>query len=185
MAHTKLDIPDVISFEPRAFPDDRGHFFESFNAREFERATGCSANFVQDNQSLSEYGVLRGLHFQKSPMAQGKLVRVVIGEIFDVAVDIRPGSTTAGRWCGQVLSAQNRKQLWVPEGFAHGFLTLSLTAEVLYKTTSYYAPELEGCIRWDDPDIAVQWPEVDRVLMSEKDRNGGRVSDILGSLRDT
>jgi len=184
MMHTRLEIPEVVVFEPKVFNDERGFFFESFHAKEFEGVTGCPSNFVQDNHSLSEHGVLRGLHFQRRPKSQGKLVRVVSGEIFDVAVDIRPGSDTVGRWVGQVLSAENKKQLWIPEGFAHGFLTLSESAEVLYKTTDHYAPDLEGCIRWDDPDIQIRWPKTDRVVVSEKDQCGERVEDILGTLRN-
>jgi len=178
MKAVELDIADVIVFEPRVFADERGYFYESFNQHAFERLTGLSPVFVQDNHSESSMGVLRGLHYQLAPRAQAKLIRVVRGEVFDVAVDIRPGSKTFGRWVGQILSAENRKQMWVPEGFAHGFLTLSETAEVLYKTTDIYAPELERCLLWDDPSIGIEWP-LDRldqsdqgVLVSEKDKCG-------------
>jgi dTDP-4-dehydrorhamnose 3,5-epimerase len=169
---TPLAIPDVIRFEPRVFGDERGFFFESFNARVFEEATGRSANFVQDNHSLSRKGVLRGLHYQAAPHAQGKLVRVVRGEVFDVAVDIREGSPTFGKWVGEVLSAENKRQLWIPKGFAHGFLTLSAEAEFLYKTTDFYAPEAERCILWNDPDLALAWPQTVTPVLSAKDALG-------------
>jgi len=150
-------IPDVVVVEPKVFGDTRGFFFESFNRRRLEAALGRSLDFVQDNHSLSARGVLRGLHYQL-PNPQGKLVRVVRGEVFDVAVDLRRGSPTLGRWVGETLSAENKRQLWVPEGFAHGFVVLSDEAEFLYKTTDYYAPQHEHCIRWDDPDLAIAWP---------------------------
>jgi dTDP-4-dehydrorhamnose 3,5-epimerase len=150
-------IPEVVVVEPRVFGDARGFFFESFNRRALEAALGRPFEFVQDNHSLSARGVLRGLHYQL-PRPQGKLVRVVRGEVFDVAVDLRRGSPTCGRWVGEVLSAGNRRQLWIPEGFAHGFLVLSDEAEFLYKTTEYYHPENERCVRWDDPDLAIAWP---------------------------
>lgn len=164
----KTEIPDVLILEPKVFGDERGFFFESFNSREFEQATGLKRNFVQDNHSRSMKGVLRGLHYQiKQP--QGKLVRVVAGEVFDVAVDIRSGSKTFGKWVGEILSAENKRQLWVPEGFAHGFLVLSEYAEFLYKTTDYYAPEHERCIRWDDPDLGIEWPLIEKPQLSGKD----------------
>ena len=150
-------IPDVVVVEPEVFGDARGFFFESFNRRRLEAALGRSFEFVQDNHSLSAKGVLRGLHYQL-PSPQGKLVRVVRGEVFDVAVDLRRGSPTFGRWVGEVLSAENKRQLWVPEGFGHAFLVLSDVAEFLYKTTDYYHPEHEHCLRWDDPDLAITWP---------------------------
>jgi dTDP-4-dehydrorhamnose 3,5-epimerase len=150
-------IPDVLVLEPRVFGDARGFFFESFNRKAFEAAVGRSVDFVQDNHSLSARNVLRGLHYQL-PRPQGKLVRVVRGEVFDVAVDLRRGSPTLGRWVGEVLSAENKRQLWIPEGFAHGFLVRSDEAEFLYKTTDYWHPEHERCIRWDDPGLAVEWP---------------------------
>ena len=166
-------IPDVLLIEPRVFGDDRGFFFESYNARELGHALGGTQNFVQDNHSKSRRGVLRGLHYQLAPQAQGKLVRVVAGEIFDVAVDIRKGSATFGRWVGQRLSSNNHHQLWIPPGFAHGFLTLSEFAEVFYKTTDFYAPSLERAICWKDATLGIDWPltEAERqdVLVSAKD----------------
>ncbi|PLC52482.1 dTDP-4-dehydrorhamnose 3,5-epimerase [Pollutimonas nitritireducens] len=169
MKVTPLAIPDVILLEPNVFGDDRGFFFESFNQAQFEAATGKKLNFVQDNHSRSTQNVLRGLHYQiKQP--QGKLVRVVAGSVFDVAVDIRKNSPTFGQWVGEVLSSENKKQLWVPEGFAHGFLTLSDKAEFLYKTTDYYAPKFERCILWNDSEINVQWPLDGEPILSEKDK---------------
>ena len=168
---TPLQIPEVIVFEPKVFGDERGFFFESFNHARFEAAVGYPVNFVQDNHSKSVQGVLRGLHYQIQ-QAQGKLVRVVQGEVFDVAVDLRKSSPTFGRWVGERLSADNKKQLWVPAGFAHGFVVLSETAEFLYKTTDYWAPEHERCIRWDDPLLAVDW-RLDRApTLSPKDAQG-------------
>lgn len=172
MNGSPLDIPDIMLFEPNVFSDERGFFFESFNQKAFEEATGFSPTFVQDNHSESTKGVLRGLHYQLPPKAQGKLVRVIKGEVFDVVVDIRKSSPTFSHWVGEILTAENKKQLWIPEGFAHGFITLSETAEFLYKTTDYYAPEYEQCIRWDDPDIGIEWPTVDIQSCSEKDQNG-------------
>ena len=176
MKTTPLDIPDVVRFEPKIFGDERGFFFESFNHRQFEDAIGRSVQFVQDNHSRSVKGVLRGLHYQLH-RAQGKLVRVVHGEVFDVAVDIRRSSPTFGKWVGSYLSAENKQQLWVPEGFAHGFVVLSESAEFLYKTTDYYAPEHERCIRWDDPQIGIDWPIVGEPALSGKDRQGKRLAD--------
>lgn len=158
MKVTPLAVPDVLLIEPKVFGDARGFFFESFNQRAFNDATGLDVHFVQDNHSRSVRHVLRGLHYQLPPYAQGKLVRAVVGEVFDVAVDLRPDSPTLGRWAGAVLSAENKRQMWVPPGFAHGFLVLSEAAEFLYKTTDYYAPEYERSIRWDDPDLAIDWP---------------------------
>lgn len=172
-----LAIPDVILIEPKIFGDDRGFFFESFNQKEFEKATGLSPTFVQDNHSKSTQGVLRGLHYQLPPRAQGKLVRVTQGEVFDVAVDIRKSSPTFGQWVGETLSAENKKQLWIPEGFAHGFITLSDTTEFLYKTTDYYAPELERCIRWDDSDIGVDWPIGGEPQLAGKDQQGASLNN--------
>ncbi len=163
-------IPDVKIFEPKVFGDERGFFFESFNQKLFEEATGLKRDFVQDNHSKSSRGVLRGLHYQLPPMAQGKLVRVVQGEVFDVAVDIRKSSPTFGQWVGVHLSAENKRQLWIPEGFAHGFLTLSETAEFLYKTTNYYSPKDEGAIFWNDKDLAIIWPDAGTVAVSGKDQ---------------
>lgn len=170
-------IPDVILFEPKVFGDERGFFFESFNAREFAKATGLEAQFVQDNHSRSRQGVLRGLHYQLAPKAQGKLVRVIEGEVFDVAVDIRRGSPTFGQWVGEFLSAENKRQLWIPAGFAHGFAVLSENAEFLYKTTDYWSPEHERCIRWDDPTLAIPWPVPGAPLVSDKDRQGVNLRD--------
>jgi len=169
MKATPLAIPDVLLIEPRVFSDDRGFFFESFNHAQFEAAIGRSVQFVQDNHSRSVKHVLRGLHYQLPPKAQGKLVRVVQGEVFDVAVDIRKSSPTFGQWVGETLSADNKKQLWIPEGFAHGFLTLSETAEFLYKTTDYYSKEHERAIRWDDEALGIEWPAGLNPVVSEKD----------------
>lgn len=167
-----LAIPEVLLLTPRVFGDERGFFFESFNARAFREATGLSLDFVQDNHSRSVRHVLRGLHYQVE-QAQGKLVRVVQGEVFDVAVDIRRSSPTFGQWVGARLSAENKQQLWVPPGFAHGFLTLSESAEFLYKTTDYYAPAHERCIAWNDPEIGVDWPlEGNTPQVSAKDAQG-------------
>ena len=171
MKATPTAIPGVLVIEPRVFGDGRGFFYESFNAREFKELNGLEPNFVQDNHSRSAKGVLRGLHYQiRQP--QGKLVRVVAGAVFDVAVDIRKNSPTFGRWAGQTLSTENRKQMWIPIGFAHGFLVLSDYAEFLYKTTDYWAPEHERCIAWNDPDLAVQWPLEGAPILSGKDANG-------------
>jgi dTDP-4-dehydrorhamnose 3,5-epimerase len=165
-------IPDVLVVEPRVFGDARGFFFESFNKRQLEAALGRALEFVQDNHSRSGRGVLRGLHYQL-PNPQAKLVRAVRGEVFDVAVDLRRGSPTFGRWAGEVLSAENKRQLWIPEGFAHGFLVLSDEAEFLYKTTEYWHPEHERCILWDDADLAVAWPLRDASpIVSAKDAAG-------------
>ena len=167
----KTKIPEVIVFEPKVFGDDRGFFFESFNAKVFEQATGFSPNFVQDNHSKSAKNVLRGLHYQIE-QAQGKLVRVTQGAVFDVAVDMRASSATFGQWVGELLSAENKRQMWVPPGFAHGFLVLSDTAEFLYKTTDFYAPQFECCVKWDDPSIGVEWPLQGMPLLSAKDAVG-------------
>ena len=168
-----LKIPDVKLIEPEVFEDERGYFFESFNQKKFNALTGLDITFVQDNHSKSERGTLRGLHYQLPPKAQGKLVRVIQGEVFDVVVDIRKSSPTFGQWLGEILSADNKKQLWVPEGFAHGFMTLSDKAEFAYKTTNYFASELEQCIAWDDPTLGIHWPlEATLVKMSIKDEQG-------------
>lgn len=171
-----LAIPDVILFEPRIFGDDRGFFFESFNQQVFEAAVGRSVSFVQDNHSRSAKGVLRGLHYQVQ-QAQGKLVRVVEGEVFDVAVDLRRSSPTFGKWVGAHLSAENKHQLWVPEGFAHGFVVLSERAEFLYKTTDFYAPAHERCLAWNDPTVAIDWPVSEQPLLSDKDKLGKLLAD--------
>jgi len=170
------DIPEVLIVEPKVFGDDRGFFFESFNERAWRETTGLESRFVQDNHSRSAKGVLRGLHYQIR-QAQGKLVRVVEGEVFDVAVDIRKSSPTFGKWVGIHLSAENKRQFWVPEGFAHGFLVLSDFAEFLYKTTDYYAPEHERAILWNDPDLAIEWPFDGEPLLSEKDAAAPRFRD--------
>lgn len=172
MRVTKLVTPDLVVFEPKVFRDERGSVYESFRQQLFEEATGQRAAFVQENQASSVKGVLRGLHYQLSPKARGKLVRALAGEIFDVAVDIRKHSPTYGRWIGERLSEENKKQLWVPPGFAHGFVVLSEQADVLYKTTEYYAPDLERCIRWDDPDLAITWPIEREPILSAKDQQG-------------
>jgi len=170
MQITPTALPQVLLLEPKVHGDDRGFFMESFNARDFARATGLKVDFVQDNHSRSARGVLRGLHYQiRQP--QGKLVRVVRGAVFDVAVDLRRGSPHFGRWAGVELSEHNRRQLWVPPGFAHGFLVLSESADFLYKTTDYYAPEFERGVRWDDPALAIAWPLAEHAapLLSAKD----------------
>ena len=165
----KTEIPDVLIFEPKVFSDERGFFFESFNQKIFEEAVGRKVEFVQDNHSKSRKGVLRGLHYQLEPYAQGKLVRCVVGEVFDVAVDIRKSSPTFGKWVGVNLSAENKRQLWIPEGFAHGFLVLSETAEFLYKTTNYYNPQSDRGIIWNDPSLNIKWPLVEKPILSKKD----------------
>lgn len=169
MKVTALGISDVLLIEPKVFGDERGFFFESFNQRAFNEATGLDVQFVQDNHSRSARNVLRGLHHQLAPKAQGKLVRAVAGEVFDVAVDIRKGSSTYGAWVGEVLSAENKRQMWIPPGFAHGFLVLSDFAEFLYKTTDYYAPEFEHGILWNDPALAIAWPLTGAPVLSARD----------------
>ncbi|MEN4917341.1 dTDP-4-dehydrorhamnose 3,5-epimerase [Achromobacter spanius] len=164
-------IPEVLLIEPRVFGDDRGFFFESFNSRLFNEAVGREVNFVQDNHSRSVQGVLRGLHYQ-IVQPQGKLVRAVIGAVFDVAVDMRKGSPTFGKWVGEVLSAENKRMLWVPEGFAHGFQVLSETADFLYKTTDFYAPQHERCVIWNDSTLAIDWPADVTPRLSQKDEQG-------------
>jgi dTDP-4-dehydrorhamnose 3,5-epimerase len=178
MKITPLSIPDVLLIEPRIFEDTRGFFFESFREDVFKKETSLNVSFVQDNHSKSSQGVLRGLHYQLSPHAQGKLVRVIEGEIFDVAVDIRKDSKTYGRWVSQILSKENKKQLWIPEGFAHGFLVLSEIAELLYKTTEYYAPEFEQSIIWNDKHLNIKWPINDLPKLSYKDMAGIEFSKI-------
>lgn len=158
MQVTTTAIEGVLIIEPRVFGDERGFFFESFNQRAFNEAVGHTVDFVQDNHSRSAKGVLRGLHFQRPPHAQGKLVRVTQGSVFDVAADIRPESPTFGRWVGVELNGVNHRQMWIPAGLAHGFLVTSDSADFLYKTTDYYRPESEGSVRWDDPDLAIAWP---------------------------
>lgn len=177
MKANPLAIPDVVLMEPKVFGDNRGFFFESFNHAQFEASIGRRVSFVQDNHSKSAKYVLRGLHFQIQ-QAQGKLVRVIAGEVFDVAVDIRRSSPTFGQWVGETLSAENKKQLWVPEGFAHGFLVLSDTAELLYKTTDYYAPQFERCIAWNDTMLNIDWPIDGAPILSAKDQAAEALSSI-------
>jgi dTDP-4-dehydrorhamnose 3,5-epimerase len=169
MKVTPLSIPDVLLIEPQVFGDERGFFFESFNQNKFEETIGKKINFVQDNHSKSIKGVLRGLHYQLAPKAQGKLVRVIQGEVYDVAVDLRQSSPTFGKWLGEIISAHNKKQMWIPEGFAHGFVTLSDTAEFLYKTTDFYSAEHEQSILWSDQAINIQWPVGIKLIVSKKD----------------
>lgn len=177
----KTDISDVLIIEPEVYKDGRGFFFESFNQRKWEKTTGLKTTFVQDNHSRSTKGVLRGLHYQLPPFPQGKLVRCIVGEVYDVAVDIRKNSPFFGKWTGAVLSAKNHRQLWIPAGFAHGFLALSDVAELLYKATDYYAAECERCIAWDDPNIGIKWPLQNQPVLSEKDAKGRflKESDIF------
>lgn len=166
----RTDLPEVLILEPRRHTDDRGYFMETYNQRAFDRAVGRAVHFVQDNQSRSRHGVLRGLHYQLAPHEQGKLVRAVHGKIFDVAVDMRHSSPRFGRWVGVELSDDNCRQLWIPPGFAHGFLVLSDTADVVYKTTDFYAPESEGSVHWADPNLAIGWPSVRQaVIVAPKD----------------
>jgi len=176
MKATPLAIPDVILIEPKVFGDERGFFFESFNQAQFEKAIGKSVQFVQDNHSRSAKHVLRGLHYQIQ-QPQGKLVRVVQGKVFDVAVDLRKSSKTFGQWVGEILSAENKRQLWIPEGFAHGFMALSEIAEFLYKTTDYYEPANERCIRWNDVTLNILWPEGIEPSLSAKDTQGKTFAD--------
>lgn len=167
----RLAIPDIVMIEPKLFGDDRGFFFESFNHKRFEEVISRRVSFVQDNHSRSVRGVLRGLHYQiKEP--QGKLVRVIAGEVFDVVVDLRKGSQTFGRWVGEVLSEANKKQLWIPEGFAHGFVVLSESADFLYKTTEYYAAQYERCLAWNDPTLKIDWQIQETPIVSAKDAQG-------------
>lgn len=173
----KTDLPEILLIKPRVFGDERGFFCESFNQSDWESATGLSCRFVQDNHSRSVRGVLRGLHYQLPPAAQGKLVRTACGEIFDVAVDLRRNSPTFGRWVGRVLSEENQLQMWIPAGFGHGFLTLSTSADVIYKTTAYYAPEWERAVAWDDPELMIEWSLQAPPLLSEKDRRAPCLRD--------
>jgi len=178
MRATPTAIADVLLIEPKVFGDARGFFFESFNSRDFAHATGLDVHFVQDNHSKSARHVLRGMHFQRT-QPQGKLVRVVAGAVFDVAVDIRPESATFGLWVGETLSGDNHRQLWIPSGLAHGFLVLSETAEFVYKTTDYYAPQHEGCLAWDDPTVGIDWPLAGaKPSLSAKDTQGKALSQL-------
>lgn len=169
MKVTPLALPEVLLIEPRIYYDARGHFYESHNARTFAEAVGRHVEFVQDNHSLSRRGVIRGLHYQLAPAPQGKLVRVIAGEVFDVTVDIRRSSPNYGRWVGEILSAANHRQMWIPRGFAHGFMALSEGTEVLYKTDDFYHHAAEHAIRWDDPDLAIAWPKDVAPMLSDKD----------------
>lgn len=175
----KTEIDNLLIFEPKVFGDDRGFFMESFNQKVFEEAVGRKVDFVQDNHSKSVKAVLRGLHFQLAPFAQAKLVRCIVGEVFDVAVDVRKNSATFGKWVGVNLSAENKRQFWIPEGFAHGFLVLSDTAEFVYKTTNYYAPNHDRSVLWSDPDINISWPKLDQeFILSDKDRLATKIQDL-------
>ncbi|MFW3570370.1 dTDP-4-dehydrorhamnose 3,5-epimerase [Kosakonia cowanii] len=177
----KTAISDVLLFEPKVFSDERGFFYESFNQKLFKEATGVTAEFVQDNHSRSKKNVLRGLHLQQEPYAQGKLVRCVQGKVFDVAVDLRPGSASFGQWIGTELSADNKCQLWIPKGFAHGFYVLSESAEVIYKCVGYYVPKAELSLRWDDEDVNIAWPipATQRPLLSAKDAVALSLQEII------
>lgn len=177
----KTAIEGVLILEPKVFGDERGFFMESFNQKAFEAAVGHPVHFVQDNHSRSAKGVLRGMHLQAAPYSQGKLVRVVRGSVFDVAVDVRKSSPTFGKWTGVELSAENHRQLWIPEGLAHGFLVTSESADFLYKTTNYYAPQAELSLRWDDPDVSIQWPDIGMPpLLSAKDAAAPRLDALRG-----
>ena len=178
MKVTPLAVPDVLLIEPKVFGDARGFFFESFNQRAFNEVTGLDVQFVQDNHSRSVRHVLRGLHYQLPPYAQGKLVRVTQGAVFDIAVDLRKDAKTFGQWVGVTLSAENKQQLWIPPGFAHGFLVLSDTAEFLYKTTDYYAPQAERSLRWDDPTLAIAWPLEGEPILADNDRQGHLFNEL-------
>jgi dTDP-4-dehydrorhamnose 3,5-epimerase len=179
MKVTPLEIPDVLLIEPKIFEDSRGFFFESFNLNEFKKATSLDVNFVQDNHSKSAKGVLRGLHYQLQPYAQSKLVRVIQGEVFDVAVDLRKSSPTFGKYVSQILSAKNRRQMWIPEGFAHGFLALTDNAEILYKATNYFKPDFDCSIIWNDSFLNIDWPISGLPVLSFKDSQGSFLSEIL------
>jgi dTDP-4-dehydrorhamnose 3,5-epimerase len=179
MLATKTELPGVLVIEPKVFGDARGFFFESFNQKAFDAAVGKTVTFVQDNHSRSAKGVLRGLHLQAAPHAQGKLVRVTQGRVFDVAADVRRASPTFGRWVGAELGADEHRQLWIPPGYAHGFLVLSESADFLYKTTDYYAPAAEITVRWDDPELAIAWPDIGtRYLLSDRDAKAPLLSAL-------
>ncbi len=183
MPFSKTEIQDLLIFEPRLFGDERGYFYESFSQKEFKEASGIDLPFVQDNHSFSKYGVLRGLHFQKPPHEQAKLIKVIQGEIYDIAVDLRNNSPTFGKWLGFILSAQNRKQLYIPRGFAHGFIVLSQTAEVLYKCDNFYAPQAEGGIIFNDKDLAIDWLVGEsEIVLSQKDLKLPSFSDIKNQI---
>ena len=183
MTVTPLSIPDLLLIEPEVFTDDRGFFFESFNQEFFEKAIAGKINFVQENHSKSHYGVLRGLHYQLEPFEQGKLIKVISGEIFDVAVDIRKTHNSYGTWVGQYLSSYSKKQLWIPPGFAHGFLVMSSEAEVSYKTTNFYNLQCEKCLRHDDESLCIQWPKISNsMIISDKDRRGKSFLELSNSI---
>ena len=167
-----LFLPEILLVEPKVFEDSRGFFFESYNQLQFEKETSLSPVFIQENHSHSKRSVLRGLHYQLPPKAQDKLVRAVQGKVFDIAVDVRKKSPTFGKWVGEILSDKNKKQLWIPQGFAHGFFVLSETAEVAYKTTAFYNPKYECCINWNDSDLNIDWPLIEKPIISKKDTNG-------------
>ena len=178
MKVTALSIPEVLLIEPKVYEDNRGFFFESFNQADFKKETNLSPTFVQENHSSSIKGVLRGLHYQLPPKSQDKLVRVVNGKIFDVVVDIRKGSTTFGKWIGEILTDKSKKQIWIPKGFAHGFFVISKSAEIVYKTTEEYAPKYERCICWDDPKLNIDWNlKGSTPLLSNKDKQGVLLQD--------
>ena len=177
MKVTPLSIPDVLLIEPQVFEDSRGFFFESFREDVFKKETSLNVSFVQDNHSKSSQGILRGLHYQLPPHAQGKLVRVIQGEVLDIAVDIRQSSSTFGKYVIEILTSKNKKQLWIPAGFAHGFLTLSKTSEFLYKTTDFYSPHHERCILWNDPFLNIKWPKDLQIRLSTKDLLGKNLLD--------
>lgn len=180
MSVIRTDIEGVLIIEPKVFGDARGYFFESFNGERFAEETGVATTFVQDNESRSSYGVVRGLHFQKPPFAQGKLVRCVVGEVIDVAIDIREGSATYGKWVGVKLSESNHRQLWLPKGMAHGFAVLTQEAVFQYKCDEYYHPEAEGALAWDDPTIGIDWQvPSEKVVLSEKDSHHPRLEDFV------
>lgn len=177
MKLTSLSIPELIIIEPEVFEDERGFFFEAFNQKKFNQLIGKEIHFVQDNHSKSKHGVLRGLHYQEAPFAQAKLVRVVSGEIFDVAIDIRPDSKNYCQWVSEILSKDNKKQLWIPEGFAHGFLVLSDEAEIIYKTTQFYSIDHERCIKYDDKKLNISWPTLEsKYILSPKDLKGSSLA---------
>ena len=177
MKATPLAIPDVVLLEPQVYEDSRGLFYESYNERTFADVVGQAVRFAQDNHSRSQRGVIRGLHYQLDPAPQGKLVRVVAGEIFDVAVDVRRSSPTFGKWVSQILSAENKRQVWIPVGFAHGFMALSDAAEVIYKATDFYDKAAERAIIWNDPDLAIAWPTLVSPILSDKDAVAPRLAD--------
>ena len=178
----QLSIPDIILIEPEVFIDDRGFFYESYNKVDFEKVVGREIDFVQDNHSRSKKNVLRGLHYQEKPFSQAKLVKVIIGEIFDVAVDLRPNSKTFCNWVGEILSSENKRQLWIPEGFAHGFQVLSEFAEVSYKVNSYYSKDHERSILWSDSKINIDWPHSDNIIINQKDRDAKSIDEIFYTL---